>query len=172
METPAGAAITVRERVSAATPAKDPMRKSNSGKTASPAAGDSTVAGIAVTHGSRVVFPDTGATKLDVARYYEAVAEVMVPHVRGRPLSLLRCPEGVSQTCFFQKHFGKTELRSLERISVQERKGKVDYLVLSTTRDLVELAQHGIIELHPWGCRSDDIERTLPKIGRSGNGRS
>ena len=149
----------VRERPSAAAPVKDPMPKSDSGKTTSPAAGDSPVAGIAITHGSRVVFPDIGATKLDVARYYEAVADFMVPQVRGRPLSLLRCPEGVSETCFFQKHFGKTELRSLERISVQERKGKVDYLVLLTTRDLVELAQHGIIELHPWSCRSDDIER-------------
>ena len=149
----------VRERAGAAASTKDPMPKSASATNPSTATGDSTVAGVAITHASRVVFPDTGATKLDVARYYQAVAEVMVPHLRGRPLSLLRCPEGVADTCFFQKHFGKSELRSLERISVQERKGKVDYLVLRTARDLVELAQHGIIELHPWGCRADDIGR-------------
>src|SRR5579872_452923 len=148
----------VRERASAAATMEDPVPKSASRKTPA-AARDSNVSGVAITHASRVVFPDIGATKLDAARYYEAVAEVMVPHLRGRPLSLLRCPEGVADTCFFQKHFGKTELRSLERISVQERKGKVDYLVLRTARDLVELAQHGIIEIHPWGCRADDIER-------------
>ncbi|HKF74104.1 MAG TPA: DNA ligase D, partial [Stellaceae bacterium] len=145
----------VRERPRATKTADDPMPNSQH---ASKNTGDSTAAGVAITHSSRVVFPDIGATKLDVARYYEAVADVMVPHLRGRPLSLLRCPEGVG-SCFFQKHFGKTELRSLERISVRERKGKVDYLVLDSTRDLVELAQHGIIELHPWGCHADDLER-------------
>src|SRR5262249_12924688 len=137
----------------------DPVRKRGNPKTPSTPAGEATVAGTAITHAGREVFPDIGATKLDVARYYEAVAEVMVPHLRGRPLSLLRCPEGVAESCFFQKHFGKTELRWFERISVQERKGKVDYLVLRTARDLVELAQHGIIELHPWGSQADDLER-------------
>jgi len=149
----------VRERASAAATASDPMRKSATAKMPSTPSGETTVAGVAITHASRVVFPDVGATKLDVARYYEAVAEVMVPHLRGRPLSLLRCPEGMAASCFFQKHFGKTELRSLQRITVRERKGKVDYLVLDSTRDLVELAQHGIIEFHPWGCRADDLKR-------------
>jgi bifunctional non-homologous end joining protein LigD len=83
----------------------------------------------------------------------------MVPNLRDRPLSLLRCPEGIAGTCFFQKHFGKTELRSLKRVSVQERKGKVEYLVLQSASDLVELAQHGIVELHPWGCHADDLDR-------------
>ena len=152
-------ADVVRERTGSAATMEKPVRQSARSKSPSTAARESTVAGVAITHPSRVVFPDIGATKLDVARYYEAVADVMVPHLRGRPLSLLRCPEGVADTCFFQKHFGKTDLRSLERISVRERKGKVDYLMLRTTRDLVELAQHGIIEIHPWGCRADDVER-------------
>ena len=147
----------VRERAGAAPEANDPVRKSDARKT--PSASAPTVAGVAITHASRVIFPDTGATKLDLARYYAAVAEFMVPHLRGRPLSLLRCPEGVGATCFFQKHFGKTELQSLSRITVQERKGKMEYLVLQSTSDLVELAQHGIVELHPWGCRADDLER-------------
>jgi len=148
----------VRERTGAVE-VQDPVRKSDDRK-APPAVGrDSIVAGIAITHATRVIFPDTGATKLDVARYYEAVADLMVPHLRERPLSLLRCPEGVAGTCFFQKHFGRTELPSLSRLSVQERKGKMDYLVLHRASDLVELAQYGIIELHPWGCRADDLER-------------
>jgi bifunctional non-homologous end joining protein LigD len=135
------------------------MRKPGEPKSTPTAGRDSAVAGIAITHASRVVFPDIGATKLDVARYYEAVADVMIPHLRDRPLSLLRCPDGVGGTCFFQKHFGRNELQSLSRISVQERKGKMEYLVLHGTGSLVELAQHGIVELHPWGCRADDLER-------------
>jgi len=151
----------VRERTAAAAPeTKDPMRKASDRKiTPAAAERDNVVAGVTITHASRVIFPDIGATKLDLARYYEAVADVMVPHVRDRPLSLLRCPEGVGATCFFQKHFGKTELKSLSRVKVQERKGKMEYLVLQGASDLVELAQHGIVELHPWGCRSGDLER-------------
>ena len=149
----------VRERTGATAETKDPVRKASDRKTTPAAERDNVVAGVAITHASRTIFPDMGATKLDVARYYEAVGNVMVPHLRDRPLSLLRCPEGVGATCFFQKHFGKTELKSLSRLSVQERKGKMEYLVLHTTSDLVELAQHGIVELHPWGCRADDLER-------------
>ena len=149
----------VRERTGAAPETKDPVRKGSDRKTTPSAGRDNIVAGITITHASRVIFPDIGATKLDLARYYEAVADVMVPHVRDRPLSLLRCPEGVGATCFFQKHFGKTELQSLSRVKVQERKGKMEYLVPHSTSDLVELAQHGIVELHPWGCRADDLER-------------
>jgi bifunctional non-homologous end joining protein LigD len=149
----------VRERARAIPEPKDPVRKKADPKSALPPRRDNMVAGIAITHASRVIFPDIGATKLDVARYYEAVAEVMVPQLRDRPLSLLRCPEGISGTCFFQKHFGGTELHSLSRVAVEERKGKMEYLVLHDARGLVELAQHGIVEIHPWGCRADDLER-------------
>jgi bifunctional non-homologous end joining protein LigD len=149
----------VRERPQAARETKDAMRKPGEPKSTPTAGRDSAVAGIAITHANRVVFPDIGATKLDVARYYEAVADVMVPHLRDRPLSLLRCPDGAGATCFFQKHFGRNELQSLSRISVQERKGKMEYLVLHSTGNLVELAQHGVVELHPWGCHADDLER-------------
>ncbi len=149
----------VRERTRAIPKTKSTVRKKADPKRALPQRRDNVVAGIAITHASRVIFPDLGATKLDVARYYEAVAEVMVPQLRDRPLSLLRCPEGVGGTCFFQKHFARGELPSLSRIAVQERQGKTEYVVPHTARDLIELAQHGIVEIHPWGCRADDIER-------------
>jgi bifunctional non-homologous end joining protein LigD len=149
----------VRERAREVPDKKDSVRKKATPKSSLPARRDNTVAGIAITHASRVIFPDLGVTKLDVARYYEAVADVMVPHLRDRPLSLLRCPEGISGACFFQKHFGGTELRSLSRVSVEERKGTMEYLVLHDTQGLIELAQHGIVEIHPWGCREDDLER-------------
>ncbi len=148
-----------RERASVLARTKDSPRKTVERKKSVPIRNNNTVAGIAISHASRIVFPDIGATKLDVARYYEAVGDVMFSQLRDRPLSLLRCPEGVAGTCFFQKHFGWNELPSLARVSLQERKGKVDYLIVRTARDLVELAQHGIVELHPWGCRADDLDR-------------
>src|SRR5262245_28294269 len=66
--------------------------------------GDSVVAGVKISHADRVVYPDVKLTKLDVARYYESVADWIVPHVADRPLTLVRCPEGLSGGCFFMKH--------------------------------------------------------------------
>lgn len=117
------------------------------------------VAGIAISHPDRVVFPDPGATKLDLAQYYEVLAEHMLPHLRGRPLSLLRCPAGTAAKCFFQKHFGPGELKSLRRIEIEEHKGRVQYVMARNAPDLVALAQAGIVELHPWGSRADDLGR-------------
>jgi bifunctional non-homologous end joining protein LigD len=152
-------ASVVREEPRAAADTRADVGKSTARKASADAAAKSQVAGVTITHPDRVTFPDIGATKLDLAKYYEAVAGLMVPHLRDRPLSLLRCPEGVAETCFFQKHFGPSELRSLARVTVQERKGKMEYLVLRSAAHLVELAQHGIIEVHPWGSRVDDLER-------------
>jgi bifunctional non-homologous end joining protein LigD len=152
-------ATIVRERPRGAAAMKNSVRKAGARKPSPAPDRDSRVAGIAISHPDRVIFPDVGATKLDLARYYEAVADVLVPQLRDRPLSLLRCPEGVASTCFFQKHFGTSELQSLTRVTVQERKGKTQYLILHRVTDLIELAQHGIVELHPWGSRADDLER-------------
>ena len=66
--------------------------------------GADVVAGVKVTHPDRVLWKPQGLTKLDLARYYEAVAEWILPHVVGRPLALLRCPDGPEKACFFQKH--------------------------------------------------------------------
>jgi bifunctional non-homologous end joining protein LigD len=131
-----------RERVGAP-PAK---------KAANPA---NAVAGVIVTHPDRKVFPEGGITKLDLARYYESVAEWMVPEVAGRPLSLLRCPEGIAGDCFFQKHFD-TGMKDIERVTVKEEHATREYLVARDARDLVALAQEGIIEIHPWGAPADD----------------
>ena len=62
------------------------------------------VAGVELSHADRVLYPEQGLTKLDLARYYEAIAPWMLPHVAGRPFSLVRCPEGRQKACFYQKH--------------------------------------------------------------------
>jgi bifunctional non-homologous end joining protein LigD len=118
-----------------------------------------TVAGIAITHPDRLVFPKAKATKLDLARYYETVADWMLPEIRERPLSLLRCPEGIAAQCFFQKHFKSSELKALPRVAIEEKEGKHEYLMVRTAADIVALVQNGVIEFHPWGARGDDPDK-------------
>ncbi len=124
-------------------------------KSANPA---NTVAGVVISHPDRKVFPDAKITKLDLARYYESVAEWIVPEIAGRPLSLLRCPEGIAGQCFFQKHF-EHGVESLRRVAIKEEHATREYLVLRDTHDLVALAQEGIIEIHPWGALADDPDK-------------
>ena len=100
------------------------------------------VAGVAVSHPERVLFPALRATKLDLARYYESVAQWILPHLRDRPLSLVRCPQGTAQECFFQRNPHDT----------LPRRGK--FVVADTVKALVQLVQKGVIELHSWGARA------------------
>jgi bifunctional non-homologous end joining protein LigD len=119
------------------------------------AARDNIVAGVVISHPDRKVFPDNRISKIDLARYYDRVAEWMVPEIAGRPLSLLRCPEGIAGECFFQKHFAHG-VESLRRVAIKEEHATREYLVLRDTHDLVALAQEGVIEIHPWGALADD----------------
>lgn len=123
-----------------------------------PAADGERVAGVAISHPERVIFPESGITKAALAAYYRAVAERILPEVAERPLSLLRCPEGMASGCFFQKHF-PTGMKGLRRITIAEQHGAGAYLVPRGVRDLLTLVQEGVVEIHPWGAKADDIER-------------
>ena len=117
-----------------------------------------TVLGISISHPDRVIYPKEGITKLGVARYYEAVAPVMLPHVADRPLALVRCPDGVNAACFFQKHSGLGGLPPSVR---EERMGpkKDDTVLLIDSADgLVSLVQRGVLEVHIWGSHCKTIE--------------
>jgi bifunctional non-homologous end joining protein LigD len=84
----------------------------------------------------------------------------MLPHVGGRPLSLVRCPEGADKECFFQKHTAKGMPRALKSISIKESDGGVaKYLMIDDLAGLVSTAQIGALELHVWGALADAIER-------------
>lgn len=117
------------------------------------------VAGVALSHPDKVLYPDDGYTKLDLAKYYETAAEWMLPHVGGRLLSLVRCPAGSGQKCFFQKHpvDGTSEL--LHRTEVEEKDGPEDYLSVTDLPGLVSLVQMGVLEIHIWGSRADNFEK-------------
>jgi len=115
------------------------------------------VAGVPITHPERILYPELGVTKLALARYYEGIGEWVLPYLARRPLVLLRCPEG-REACFYQKHMGESQARSVPRIAIDEGSARRDYLYVRSLADIVTLVQHGALEFHPWGCQVDDIE--------------
>ncbi len=117
------------------------------------------VGGVAISHPDRVVYPEQGITKLQLAQYYETVAEWMLPHVVDRPLVLVRCPEGIGGDCFYQKHSGPGLPKSLGQIAVKEKSQTLRYAVAHDAKDLISLAQFGVLELHVWGSHTDEIEK-------------
>jgi bifunctional non-homologous end joining protein LigD len=118
------------------------------------------IAGVALTNPDRVLYPDQGITKQDLAAYYEAVAPAMLPHVAGRPLVLVRCPEGQRKECFYQKHWSVGLPDTLETVDIEESSGAVrPYATLDDASGLVSLIQHGVLEIHVWGARADDVDR-------------
>lgn len=112
-----------------------------------------------LTHADKILFPDQGATKLDLAKYYVDIAEWLLPQLQDRLVVLVRCPEGAGDTCFYQKHPGPGTPSSIRQIPVAEKKSKANYLLIESIDSLVWLAQMGVLEVHIWGSRIDDIER-------------
>ena len=116
---------------------------------------------IHLTHPDKVLDPTTGITKDSLARYYLAIADYMLPYVADRPLTLVRCLDGSDKPCFYQKHKNKMLSGNFDSIDVVDKKtGKPEpYISLSTPIAIVELAQIGVLELHPWGARNESLER-------------
>lgn len=114
--------------------------------------------GITITHPERVVFPAVGISKGDVADYYRAVAPLVLAEIAGRPLSLLRCPDGAGGECFFQKHEGRHLGAHIKAIPLKQKSGTEDYIYVEDAAGLLELVQMNTLELHPWGAQIDDPE--------------
>ncbi len=118
------------------------------------------IAGVKISNPDRVLFARPRITKLDLAEYFLAVSERMLPYCGGRPLSLVRCPEGPAKQCFFQKHTKKGMPAALKSVPVEEGDGEVaDYLMVDSAAGLVSVAQIGGIEIHLWGSRAKTLER-------------
>ncbi len=115
---------------------------------------------IRLTHPAKLLDAESGLTKQALADYYWAVAERMLPHIAGRPISIVRCPEGSAKQCFFQKHVNATLPPCIGSVDVPDKKTGViePYITLSTHEALAGLAQLGVLEIHPWGSRNDDLE--------------
>jgi bifunctional non-homologous end joining protein LigD len=115
---------------------------------------------IRLTHPEKVLDPESGLTKQQLADFYAAIAQYMLPHIAGRPLSLVRCPEGSAKPCFFQKHVNAMLPKGIGSVEVPDKKtGKPEpYITLDNPEALVGLAQMGVLEVHPWGSRNVDLE--------------
>jgi bifunctional non-homologous end joining protein LigD len=115
---------------------------------------------IRLTHPDKIVDPLSQLTKQQLADYYYAIAPQMLPYIEHRPLSLVRCPEGSSNPCFFQKHVNHMLPPGIESVPVPDKKsGKPEpYITLSTPEALAGLAQIGVLEVHPWGSTNSDLE--------------
>ncbi|HVR82323.1 MAG TPA: DNA ligase D [Luteimonas sp.] len=108
---------------------------------------------------SKIIYPDSGITKQQVADYYRAVAPLLLPELARRPLSLLRCPDGLQGQCFFQKHHADTLGANVHAVSIREKDGgSDDYLYVEDAEGVIDLVQMNVIELHPWGARIEDVE--------------
>jgi bifunctional non-homologous end joining protein LigD len=136
-----------------ATPPRSPHTKASSAD-ARPA-----IAGIGISHPDRVIFGSPALTKLDIARYYESIQKWIVPHVVGRPLTLVRCPEGVKAGCFYMKHSPVWAPEALRRVRIQEKKKVGEYLVADDIAAIIGLVQMGVLEIHTWNSTVDDLER-------------
>ena len=117
------------------------------------------LAGVRISHPDRIIYPDLGISKLDLARYYDAIAEWIVPHVAGRPLTLCHCPNGLLGRCAFMRHRKAWGPDVLRRVQIREKTKIGEYLVADDAAAVVGLVQMGIVEIHTWNSNARDVER-------------
>lgn len=117
------------------------------------------VAGVKLTHPDKVLYPDAGVTKHDLAAYYEAVQAEILPGIIDRPLTIVRCPQGQDQKCFYQKHWTDSLPDAVGQVCVKEKRGEEPYTVIHDLPGLIALVQMSVLELHPWSARIDRLER-------------
>ena len=115
--------------------------------------------GVRLTHPDRRLFADEKITKHNLAMYYTEVADHILPHIEGRPLSLVRCPDGSKKACFFQRHLGDSMPKWVRGIPIKEKNGNAIYIAVDDLAGLISLVQMGVLEIHPWGSREDRVDR-------------
>jgi bifunctional non-homologous end joining protein LigD len=115
-----------------------------------------------ITHPEKVLFPEDGITKGELASYYEMIAPLMVPHMSARPVSMERYPAGIGKKGFFHKDVSKGFPAWLERVEVPKKDGTVHHPIVTDTRSLLWLANQNCITPHVWTSRAPDL--THPDI--------
>jgi bifunctional non-homologous end joining protein LigD len=114
--------------------------------------------GIAITHPERVVNAELGLTKRELGRYYDTVADVMLPHLRDRPLTLVQCAPDFAH-CRFLRHSGQRAPAKVRVIRIPEQTKIGDYMVVDNAAALLALAQRNIVEFHTWNAPASHVER-------------
>ena len=115
------------------------------------------LSGIRFTSPDRVVYPDSGVTKLELAQHYLGLAEHILPHIRKRPVTMIRCPD-TYEKCFFQKHIDEAaHYEGVTRVWIEEDDGKALYASIDNPKGLIALVQLGVVEFHTPGVRADKL---------------
>jgi bifunctional non-homologous end joining protein LigD len=123
---------------------------------AAPAAGD----GVKISNPERILFPDAGVTKGELVDYYRTIGPMMMEWAAGRPLSLVRCPQGRARKCFFQKHNTGSFGPHVHQIPIEEKKGQIeDYVYVEEAAGVIACTQMGTIEFHGWGSSVAQVEK-------------
>jgi bifunctional non-homologous end joining protein LigD len=110
-----------------------------------------------ISHPDKILFPDDGITKGELAAYYEAIAAVMVPHIRNRPITMERFHRGIGEKGFIQKDVSKGFPEWLRRVEVPKKGGVVHHPIVTDTRSLLWLANQNTITPHVWTSRAPDL---------------
>lgn len=139
-----GPAPAVQEEASPVTPPAQTLR--------------TRIAGQRLSNPDKVFYPALGLTKRDLALYYESIAAHILPDLAGRPLTLLRCPEGIHGQCFFQKHAHNGLPAGVREVAIPEKRGSGMYLTVDDITGVIALVQMGVLEIHTWGAHADNPE--------------
>ena len=115
--------------------------------------------GVRISHPDRLIYPALGISKIALARYYERISDWILPHVAGRPLTLVHCPAGLAAPCRYLKHAKAWGPSALRRVHIQEKTKVGEYLVADSIEAVVSLVQMGIVEIHTWNSLADDVDR-------------
>jgi bifunctional non-homologous end joining protein LigD len=145
------AAEVVEERATAP-PSEEPARAAPKAKPA-----DVKRPRVKLSSPDKVLFPEPGITKRQLADYWQAVADVALPLIEQRPLTLFRCPDGYGAHCFYQKHVGVGVPAAVPRVAIKE--GEDPYAAIDGVESLLGLVQIGVLEIHVWGSRAEQLDK-------------
>ena len=120
---------------------------------------DPVVSAVRITHPDKLMFPELGLTKIDIARYYDFVAARMLPHLVGRPLTLVFCPSGVGEGCTYLRHSKIWGPRAIKRVKIREKTKIGEYMVVDSVEGLISLAQMNVMEIHTWNSTVEHLEQ-------------
>lgn len=112
---------------------------------------------LTLTNPNKILYSEDGISKQDIATYYKHIQKWILPFISDRPLTLVRCPSGYKK-CFYQKHVTHASPTSLHSITIKEKNGKSEYIYINDAAGLLTLVQLGVLEIHSWGSRIEEID--------------
>lgn len=117
------------------------------------------LAGVRFTSPERVVYPEAGITKLELAQHYIDVAPLLLPHIRSRPVTMIRCPDNYHK-CFFQKHIDEAaHYQGVTPVWIEETSKRALFAAIDNPKGLIALVQLGVVEFHTPGVRADNLQK-------------